>query len=360
MIISEKWGTYEGKDIFLYTLENNKGMKTGLTNFGAAVTSIVYNGIDVALGFDSPDGYVDQFCYLGVTVGRCANRIKDGRFVLNGTEYEVSRNLGSHHLHGGFRGFGKVLWDVDTVDEDNNAVRFSYFSKDGEEGYPGNLTVKVTYSLDEECGLRIDHEADTDRPTLVNLTNHTYFNLAGHDTGTIQRQWIKIYADAFLEADPECVPTGRVLPVYYTPFDLRRFSRIGEREFVGAGDIQLKYGGGYDHNYIIGRDEAACFAPVAESYNGLPPAAEAYCENTGIVLQVFTTLPGIQFYSGNNLNEKYPGKGGAVYGWRCGFCLETQFYPDAIRHPEFPQPVLLPGQTYRHSTVYRFHCTANY
>jgi aldose 1-epimerase len=350
----EKWGTHEGKDIFLCTLENKKGMKAKLTNFGAAVVSIVFKEVDAVLGFDSPDGYINQTCYLGVTAGRCANRIRGGRFELNGNSYEVSRNLGNHHLHGGFKGFGKVLWDVDAVDEENNAVRFSYFSPDREEGYSGNLTAKVTYSLDEECGLKIDYEAETDQATIVNLTNHTYFNLAGHDAGTIHRQWVTIYADSFLEADPECVPTGRILPVSGTPFDLRRSRRIGDCISLGADDTQLKYGGGYDHNYIIGRDEAECFAPVAERYNGLPPAAEAYCPETGIILQVFTTLPGVQFYSGNNLNEKYPGKGGAAYGWRCGFCLEAQYYPDAIHHPEFPQPVLLPGQAYRHTTVYRF------
>ncbi|HWQ77928.1 MAG TPA: aldose epimerase family protein [Anaerovoracaceae bacterium] len=342
MVSCEKWGMYEGKDIFLCTLENEKGMKVGLTNFGCAVTSILVKGIDVALGFDHPDGYVNQNCYLGVTAGRCANRIKDGRFELNGAEYAVSRNLGNHHLHGGFKGFDKVLWDVDAVDQENNAVRFSYLSKDGEEGYPGNLTVKVTYSLDEEGGLKIEFKAETDRPTLVNLANHTYFNLSGHDSGNIEDHWVKIHSDAFLEADPECVPTGMVLPVAGTPFEFREFHMIGER--IGTDDIQLKNGGGYDHNYIIDR----------KGDGGLVLAAEAASGKTGIQLQVFTTAPGIQFYSGNSLSEKNAGKDGAIYGWRCGFCLETQFYPDAIHHPEFPQPVLLPGQKYSHTAVYRF------
>jgi len=349
MISHEKWGVHEGKDIFLHTLENEKGMKVRLTNFGCAVTGILYRGVDVALGFDNPDGYVNQTCYLGVTVGRCGNRIKNGRFELNGKSYEVSRNLGDHHLHGGFKGFDKVLWEVDSVDPERNAVRYSYLSRDGEEGYPGNLRARTTYSLDGDCGLIIEFEAETDRPTLANLANHTYFNLSGHNTGNIEDHWLKICADAFLEADPECVPTGRVIPVSGTPFDFREFHKIGER--IAADDVQLKYGGGYDHNYIISRNEPD---GSAASEGTLVPAAEAFSDKTGIRLQVFTTAPGIQFYSGNNLKEEYPGKEGAFYGWRGGFCLETQHYPDAIHHPEFPQPILLPGQKYRHTVVYRF------
>lgn len=364
MVTYKKWGEYEGKDVFLYKLENASGMKVGLTNFGCAVTSIQYHGIDVALGFDNREAYADQTCYLGVTAGRCANRIRDARFTLAGTEFQVSRNIGKHQLHGGLKGFDKALWGVDAVDPDENAVRFSYLSRDGEEGYPGNLTVKVTYSLDEECGLKIGYEAVTDQATVVNLTNHTYFNLSGHNSGTVENQQVRIYSNAFLETDPDCIPTGNVVPVDGTPFDFRDFHKIGER--IGADDIQLKYSGGYDHNWILDRGGTGGLKAVetagqtagklmeVETAGGLKPAAEAYDEKTGIHLQVYTTMPGVQFYSGNSLNEKNRGKDGAVYGWRCGFCLETQFYPDAIHHPEFLQPVLLPGQTYRHTTVYRF------
>mgnify|MGYP000921814125 CR=1 FL=1 len=355
MSTCEKWGVYEGRDIFLLTLENEKGMKVQLTNFGCAVTGILYRGVDVALGFDDPEGYINQTCYLGVTVGRCGNRIRNGRFELNGKSYEVSRNLGNHHLHGGFKGFDKVLWEVESVNQDSNAVSFSYLSKDGEEGYAGNLRVKTTYSLDGDCGLKIEFEAETDQTTLVNLANHTYFNLSGHNAGNIEDHWLKIHADAFLETDPECVPTGRVIQVSGTPFDFREFHRIGER--IAADDVQLKYGQGYDHNYIISRNEAdgsAAKEGGAGTTDVLVPAAEAFSEKTGIRLQVFTTAPGMQFYSGNNLKEEHPGKGGVSYGWRGGFCLETQYYPDAINHPEFPQPVLLPGQKYRHTVVYRF------
>lgn len=341
MIRCEKWGENDGKDVFLYTLENTKGMKVRLTGFGCAVNGIRYKGTDVALGFDRLDAYVNQTCYIGVVVGRCANRIRSGRFWLNGSEYNVSKNLGNNHLHGGFKGFDKVLWDTDSVDQANNSVRFSYFSRDGEEGYPGNLTVKVTYSLDEECGLKIAYEAVTDQATIVNLANHTYFNLRGHDAGTVENQWVKICSDSILESDAECVPTGKILPVSGTPFDFREFHRIGER--IGSDDIQLNYGNGYDHNWIL-----------SQNAGGRPElAAEAFDDKTGIQMQVYTTMPGIQFYSGNSLNESSPGKGGAVYGRRCGFCLETQFYPDAVNHPGFPQPVLLPGRKYQHTTIYR-------
>jgi len=342
MISHEKWGEYMGKDVFLYTLENSAGMKVSITNFGCAVTCIKYKGIDVALGFDNLDAYINQTCYLGVVVGRCANRIKDGRFELNGLEFMVGKNLGNNHLHGGFKGFDKAIWDIDAADQmDNSSVRFSYLSKDGEEGYPGNLTTKVTYTLTEECELKIEYEAVTDQATIVNLTNHTYFNLSGHDSGTIENQWVKIYSDYFLESDKECVPTGIVRSVSGTPLDFREFHKIGER--IGCDDNQLKYAGGYDHNYNLDQ--------TGDSMLRL--AAEAFDDRTAIQMKVYTTMPGIQFYSGNSLNEISKGKDGAVYGWRCGFCLETQFYPDAVHHQDFLQPVLLPGQVYRHTTVYQ-------
>jgi aldose 1-epimerase len=343
MIECEKWGELGGKDIFLYTLENSKGMKVRVTNLGCAVTGIEYKGLDVALGFDHPDAYLSQSSYLGVIVGRCANRIKGGRFTIDGKEYQVGRNLGDNHLHGGFKGFDKVLWDVESVDETACQVRFSYLSKDGEEGYPGNLTAKVAYSLDEGGCLKIDYEAGADRTSVINLTNHTYFNLSGHNAGSIENHNVRICSDHYLETDVENVPTGKIVPVVGTPFDFREFHRIGER--IDGDDIQLKYGGGYDHNWNLDQDDA----------EGLRLAAEAFDEKTGIGLQVYTTMPGIQFYSGNSLNEKNDGKGGAVYGRRCGFCLETQYYPDAVNQKTFLKPVFLPGQIYRHTTIYRLY-----
>lgn len=342
MISSEKWGKYEGKEAFLFTLENKKGMKIRLTNFGCAVVGIEYKGIDVALGFDSLDAYIKQACYIGAVVGRCANRIKDGRFKLDGKEYRVSKNLGNNQLHGGFKGFDKVLWDVETGAPGSNSVCFSYLSKDGEEGYPGNLTAKVTYSLDEACGLKIGYEAVTDKPTVVNLANHTYFNLSGHDAGNVEDQWIRIDSDHFLENDEESVPTGKQIPVDGTPFDFREFHRIGER--IAQNDIQLQYGGGYDHNWILSQTEN----------EGARLIAEAFSDVTNILMQVYSTMPGVQFYTGNFLNEPGKGKGGVVYEKRGGFCLETQFWPDAVNHPDFPQPVLIPGQIYKHETTYLF------
>lgn len=343
MIGCEKWGEYGGKEVFLFTLKNTKGMKVKLTNFGCAVVGIEYKGIDVVLGFDTLDGYVNQACYLGAVVGRCANRIKNGRFELNGEVYNVSKNLGNNQLHGGVRGFDKALWDVGNGGTtDGCSVSFSYLSKDGEEGYPGNLITKVTYTLDEDCGLKISYEAVTDKPTVVNLANHAYFNLSGHNSGNVEDQWVRIDSDQFLENDVESVPTGKYIPVAGTPFDFKEFHKIGER--IAQSDIQLEYGGGYDHNWILKQTEC----------DGARLIAEAFSDRTNILMQVYTTMPGVQFYSGNALNEPGKGKNGAVYGKRCGFCLETQFWPDAVNHSDFPQPVLAPGQVFKHETTYRF------
>lgn len=343
MIGCKKWGEYRGKEVFLFTLKNAKGMKVKLTNFGCAVVGIEYKGIDVALGFDTLDAYVNQSCYIGVVAGRCANRIKDGRFELNGKEYQVSRNLGNNQLHGGFTGFDKVLWDVEAGGTTGCAsVCFSYLSKDGEEGYPGNLSTKVTYSLDEDCGLKIGYEAVTDKTTVVNLTNHTYFNLSGHDSGSVENQWLRIDSDHFLENDEESIPTGRHIPIAGTPFDFKEFHKIGER--IAQNHIQLEYGGGYDHNWILKQAENKETRLIAEAFD----------DKTNIRMQVFTTMPGVQFYSGNSLNEPISGKNAAVYRKRCGFCLETQFWPDAVNQPDFPQPVLAPGQVFMHETTYRF------
>lgn len=342
MIGCTKWGEHRGKEVFLITLKNAKGMKVRLTNFGCAVVGIEYKGIDVVLGFGTLDGYIGQSSYLGVIVGRCANRIRNGRFELNGTEYNVSKNLGNNQLHGGFIGFDKVIWDVENGVSGDRSVCFSYLSKDGEEGYPGNLITKVTYSLDEDCGLKIGCEAVTDKPTVVNLANHAYFNLSGHDSGSVEDQWVRIDSDQILENDEECIPTGKRMPVAGTPFDFRDLHRIGER--IAQDDNQLKYGGGYDHNWILKHGD----------HEGTRMIAEAMSDRTNIRMQVYTTMPGVQFYSGNSLNETRNGKNGAVYGKRCGFCLETQFWPDAVNHPEFPQPVLVPGQVFKHETTYRF------
>lgn len=357
MVTEAKWGENDERVVNIYSLKNSKGMSVTLTNYGAAVMAVVYNGVDVVLGFDDLEAHINQTCYIGAIAGRFANRIRNGRFELDDQEYSVSKNIGSNHLHGGFKGFDKVVWTAEEINQKANSVRFSYFSKDGEEGYPGNLTVKVTYTLEEDCALRIEYEAVTDKATVVNLTNHAYFNLSGHDSGSIEKQWMKINSDTFMENDDECVPTGRLIPVSGTPFDFREFHRIGER--IMDDNLQLKYGGGYDHNYILDHEASAIQEAEAEideeeKEEMLKLVAEAYSEKTNIRMQVYTDMPGMQFYSGNSLSEKQRGKGGAVYGWRCGFCLETQYYPDSIHHPEFPQPILRPGQTYRSATIYRF------
>lgn len=360
MVRVEKWGEIEKGTASLYTLENQQGMKVVLTDLGAAVMAMVYQGIDVALGFDKLEEYRKQTGFIGATAGRCANRIRCGQFALDGTEYQVGTNDGKNHLHGGFQGFDKVLWTAEEISQTGNSVSFSHFSEDGDQGYPGNLRTRVTYTLDEDCALKIDYEAFTDQTTIVNLTNHTYFNLSGHHSGSITDQWLKINADSMTESDVECVPTGKILPVDGTPFDFREYHQIGER--IGADHEQLKCGGGYDHNYVLGQTKGVIRTADAAKENGadngtdavLKLAAEAYSDATNIHMQVYTDMPGIQLYSGNFMDGTAVGKEGAVYSYRTGFCLETQYYPDAVHHTEFPQPILKPGQVFRSATIYHF------
>lgn len=293
--------------------------------------------VDILLGFDTLEDYRRQDKYIGALIGRYANRIGNARFDLNGRRYELCANDGANHLHGGARGFDKKVWTVEELERD--AAVLTLDSPDGEENYPGRLRVRVTYRLGEQ-GLELDYEAQSDADTLCNLTNHSYFNLSGQDSGPVCDQTIQIFANFYTPTDGGSIPTGLFAPVEGTPMDLRAALPIGGR--IDEDFEQLRLAGGYDHNWVLHGPE-----------NELKLAARAISPRTGVVLETLTTLPGIQFYSGNYLDGCVPGKGGAPYAKRWGFCLETQFFPDSPNHPNFPSAVLKKGERYHQTTVYR-------
>ena len=329
----------------LYTLTNANGMEVRLTNYGGIITSIRVpdrkgDFADVALGHDSLGGYLDGHPFFGAIAGRYANRIGGASFTLDGQTYELAKNNGRNHLHGGVQGFDKQLWRGEVIREgDTVGVRLRYKSPDMEEGYPGTLDVTVAYRLTNDNALRIDYRAVTDQKTIVNLTNHSYFNLAGHDAGDILDHELMIDADYFTPVDSTLIPTGELRPVAGTPFDFREPTPIGAR--IEADNEQIRHGGGYDHNFALNGE-------------GLRRVATAYEPQSGRFLEVLTEEPGVQLYTGNFLNGKETGKDGAVYRYRNGFCLETQHFPDSPNQPEFPSVVLEPGEEYRTTTIFRY------
>ena len=329
----------------LFTLQNANGVEAQLTNYGARLVSLKVpdrhgKAADVVLGFDTPEEYETQINpYFGAIVGRYANRIAHGRFSLEGHEYQLATNERGNHLHGGLRGFDKALWEV--ANDGANALRLALLSTDAEEGYPGDLRVAVTYALSDRNELSVRYEATTDAPTVLNLTNHAYFNLRGDGEGTVLDHEVTLVADAFTPTDALSIPTGEIAPVRGTPFDFTQPTPIGER--IDADDEQLRFGIGYDHNWVLRRQG-----------NGLALAAAVHEPRSGRVLEVLTTQPGIQFYTGNYLDGSVRGKRGVPYPKRAAFCLETQHFPDSPNQPSFPSTVLRPGQTYAHETVFRF------
>lgn len=337
-IVKRHFGNTDGQDVSLYTLTNERGFEVSVTNYGGAVVSLMAPDrrgefADVALGFETLDGYLGNQQYFGGLIGRHANRIGFGRFPLNGREYQLTQNDGLNHLHGGARGFDKRVWNViDPPDNDLPTLRLEYSSVDGEEGYPGNLEAHVTYTVFPDNELEINYQATTDRETIVNLTNHAYFNLAGG--GEILDHELTLHADAFTPVSQELIPTGEIAPVAGGPMDFRSAKAIGR---------DLRSAGGYDHNFVL------------QNYDGtLRPAARLCEPNSGRVLEILTTEPGIQFYSGNFLDGSLIGKRGVVYHKYTGLCLEPQHFPDAPNHPNFPSTVLRPGEVYRHVSKYRF------
>ena len=328
-----------------FTLTNPNGMVVKLTNFGATLTALEVpdrdgNFADVVLGFDSLAGYLNapEWPYLGSTIGRVGNRIREARFEVDGTPYELAANDGGNHLHGGITGFDRRVWRAEAA---GDSVVFRYRSPDGEEGYPGNLDVTVTYSLSHDNALRICYHATTDKPTPVNLTNHAYFNLAGEGDPSVLDHEVAIHASAIVELGEGLIPTGEVFGVAGTPFDFRQPKPIGRD--IAADHPMLVIGGGYDANWVIDREGA-----------GLVHAANVYHPRTGRTMDVYTEEPGIQFYTGNSLGGQLVGKSGRPYGPNSAFCLETQHYPDSPNRPEFPDILLRPGEVYRTVTVYQF------
>lgn len=343
---SEPWGrTSAGQQVELYTLRNSKGMEVAITTYGARLVSIKVPDRtgkldDVVLGFDNLDSYlkVPPDPFFGATVGRYANRIAGGRFTLEGVTYTLAKNNGPNSLHGGRVGFDKKLW---TATPHNDSVLMTYFSPNGEEGYPGNLAVSVTFTLTDNNELRVQYSGTTDKDTVINLTNHSYFNLAGQGQGDVLGHILRIDADRFTPVDATLIPTGELKPVEGTPFDFRNPTRIGEH--IDAKDEQIARGGGYDHNFVLNK-----------AGSGLQLAARVVEPKTGRVLEVLTTEPGVQLYTANGLNEPQKGPGGTTYGKRSAFCLETQHFPDSPNHPAFPTTTLKVGETFRSQTVYRF------
>jgi aldose 1-epimerase len=338
--------TIDGKQTALYVLKNKNNMQAAITNYGGRLVSLLVPDanndlVDVVVGFDS----VQQFKastepYFGATIGRYGNRIAKGKFKLDGKEYSLYSNNGPNTLHGGKKGFQDVVWDAKQMDD--SALVLTYLSKDGEEGYPGNLSVKVTYTLTAENELKLDYEATTDKKTVVNLTNHAFFNLNGQGSGTINNHQLMINADLYTPVDSTLIPLGENETVVNTAFDFRKLTAIGAR--VDADEVQLKNGKGYDHNFVLNKHAGA----------GLNHAATVIADKTNIIMDVFTGEPGLQFYGGNFMQSKNTIKGGGKDNFRTAFCLETQHFPDSPNQPSFPSTILEPGQTYKTSSVYKF------
>lgn len=337
----------DGQEVTLFNLENKNGFVCQITNYGARIVSFVVPinddlGVDVVLGYDSIDEYLKDDFYLGVIAGRYANRIAKGRFALDGKDYSLFINNGPNTLHGGQKGFDKVVWNSRPFLNENEeeSLELSYLSMDGEEGYPGNLKVKVTYTLTNKNEIKIDYSAETDAKTVINLTNHVYFNLKGAGEGSITSHDLVLNADYFTPTDSDSIPTGEIRSVANTPMDFRSPHKIGER--INDDYIELIQGIGYDHNWVLNKESSKLshFATVSE-------------DATKIVLNVFTTEPGVQFYTGNYLNIN-KGKNAKSYPKRSGFCLETQHFPDSPNHDNFPSTLLNPGEIYTQTTVYQF------
>jgi len=348
----EQWGVINGQDVYLYCLQNSNGIKVDITNFGATVTAISTpdrkgNIADIAFGFDDLDGYVNDSHYVGAIVGRYANRINGGLVELDGKFHQLTVKPGGYHHHGGAVGFNKKVWRSTPIINDGcPAIEMEYLSPDGEEGFPGNLLVKVTYTLNNENQLIVDFSAKTDSTTLLNLTQHTYFNLAGHASGSILGHELMMPLDNYLPVNKNQVPHGEIAPVDGTPFDFKSPKTIGKD--INTDDEQLNLSDGYDHSWVI----------KTKNSGELKLAAQVREPVSGRVLTVYTTEPAVHLYPGNALDGAI-GKGGAVYTRRSGFCLETQQYPDSPNQPHFPNTVLREGEVFKSKTIFEFGIASN-
>jgi aldose 1-epimerase len=339
--------TKDGQPVDLYTLTNANGLVVKISNYGGTVMQLWVPDRDgkledIALGFDNIGDYEELSPYFGSLIGRYGNRIGKGKFTLDGKQYTLATNNDENHLHGGVKGFDKVVWDAKPLEIRNGAaLQLHYLSKDMEEGYPGNLDVTVVYTLTNKDELKIHYKATTDKPTVLNLTNHTYFNLAGQGNGDILGHKLMLNADHYTPVDAGLIPTGEIAPVEGTPFDFTEATAIGAR--INNDHPQLVYGKGYDHNWVLNKKD-----------NEMSLAAKVYEPNSGRVMKIFTEEPSIQFYAGNFLDGTFSGKDDKVYKHRYAFCLETQHYPDSPNKPNFPSVVLRPGETYETTTVHKF------
>lgn len=337
--------TKDKKTAYLYTMVNAHGMEASVTDFGAILVNLIVpdkNGVkkDLVLGYDNLTDYEENCCYFGSTIGRNANRIGGASFKLDGVEYKLAANENGNNLHTDYdKGFHKVMWNAEMLEKEN-AVRFSYVSPDGENGFPGTLKVSVTYTLLEDDGIRITYDGVSDRKTTINMTNHSYFNLGGHDAGSICDEKMTIFASGFTEIVPGAIPTGKIVPVEGTPMDFRRAKRIGDE--IDADWDQLTMVQGYDHNWALDT-----------TFGEVELIARVEDEKAGRTMEVYTDLPGVQFYAGNCITP-HTGKGGVHYDKRHALCLETQYFPNSINEPGFRQPVFEAGQPYHTVTVYKF------
>lgn len=339
--------TKDGNPIDIFTLKNSKGVEVQILNLGGIVVSIkvpdrLGNFEDVVLGYDKLEDYFHNINNFGAIIGRYANRIENACIELNGIEYKLSKNNGKHLIHGGFVGFDKVVWNAEIIKHDEKeSLELTYTSEDGEEGFPGELKVKVTYTLTEDNELKIEYFAVSDKDTVVNLTNHSYFNLLGKGELDILSHELMIDADNFTIVNDECIPTGEISSVVNTPFDFRRIKKIGDG--LSEEDQQIRCGSGYDHNFVLNVD-------------GKTPQkfAELYEAKTGRLMEAYTTMPGVQLYTANNLDSTRLGKDRQMYKKRNSVCLETQFFPNSLKHENFPSPILKACEEYKHTTIYKF------
>lgn len=334
----------DNKDVNLYILENNFGSKIDICNYGGIVISMLFPDkygklIDVILGYSTLEGYINGCPYFGAIIGRCANRIDKGKFSIDKKKYQLSVNMNDVHLHGGFKSFSHVVWEMKNVKK--NSIELQYISKDGEEGYPGNLTTNVIYKLTEDNEFVVEIYAVTDIPTIVNITTHPFFNLEGHDFGNIYEHKLKLNADYYLHVTDNFIPQGNFSEVKNTPFDFTNFKTIGKD--INKNHTQLIKGKGYDHNFVLKKNNKS-----------IDLAAVVIAPNSGIQMEIFTNQPGIQFYSGNWIDGSDIGKSSINYPYRAAFCLETQHFPDSINQPSFPSIILYPGEKYYHKTIHKF------
>lgn len=351
-IQSTPFGSSDGAPVTLYTFKNKSGMEVRIMNYGGIITHLFVPDRqgkieDIVLGFDNLDDYLTKSPpYFGAIVGRYGNRIANGKFQLNGVEYNLARNNGPNHLHGGIKGFDKVVWDAEPFENDAAVgLKLTYLSKDMEEGYPGNLSVKVTYTIKSTNEIQIDYVATTDKPTVVNLTQHSYFNLTGNVKRDILDHQVMIKSDYLIPVDAGLIPTGELMPVVDTPFDFNSITTVGQR--IDSDNEQIKLGGGYDHCWVLNKSEEKALEWVVKAMD----------QESGRVMELATSDPGVQFYTGNFLDGTLIGKGGVAYQQRFGLCFEPEHYPDSPNQKNFPSVVLNPGETYNTTTIWKFGVT---